>query len=97
MKYIDSELIDINACPASDGHRTNVRRYDLDWLRIIAFSILITFHVCLFFSHWQWFIKNNTITYSLNLPHVHAAVAHGFGVYALRSWDGVVAAVPFGR
>lgn len=35
------------------------RRYDLDWLRVIAFSILILFHTGMFFNTWEWHVKNN--------------------------------------
>jgi len=34
------------------------RRYDLDWLRVIAFSILILFHAGMMFNTWGWHIKN---------------------------------------
>ncbi|GAB3493729.1 hypothetical protein GCM10027341_09370 [Spirosoma knui] len=44
------------------------RRHDLDWLRVIAFGLLILFHAGLFFSHWDWFIKNNVVSYSINYP-----------------------------
>lgn len=48
----------------------SLRRYDLDWLRVIAFTLLIFFHTALFFSHWEWFLKNNVVSYSLNYPLV---------------------------
>jgi len=35
------------------------RRYDLDWLRVIAILILLFFHVGMFFTTWDWHIKNN--------------------------------------
>jgi len=34
------------------------RRYDLDWLRVIAFSLLILFHTGMMFVSWDWHIKN---------------------------------------
>lgn len=34
------------------------RRYDLDWLRVIAFTILILFHTGMMFNIWGWHIKN---------------------------------------
>ncbi|VXB58429.1 Glucan biosynthesis protein [Flavobacterium sp. 9AF] len=37
------------------------RRYDLDWLRVIAFGLLIFYHIGMFFVPWGWHIKNNTI------------------------------------
>ncbi|MFD2563196.1 acyltransferase family protein [Aquimarina rubra] len=39
-----------------------IRRYDLDWLRVIVFGLLIFYHVGMFFVPWGWHIKNN-ITY----------------------------------
>ena len=41
-----------------------MRRYDLDWLRVIVFGLLIFYHVGMFFvaPDWEWHIKNN-ITY----------------------------------
>ncbi|MVO10269.1 acyltransferase family protein [Flavobacterium sp. TP390] len=37
------------------------RRYDLDWLRVLAFSLLIFYHIGMFFVPWDWHIKNNII------------------------------------
>jgi hypothetical protein len=34
------------------------RRYDLDWLRVIAFALLMLFHTGMMFSTWDWHIKN---------------------------------------
>ncbi|MEM7081748.1 MAG: acyltransferase family protein [Pseudomonadota bacterium] len=43
-------------------HQMNVpvttRRYDLDWLRVIAFSLLILYHVGMFYVEWDWHIKS---------------------------------------
>ncbi|MGH2667038.1 acyltransferase family protein [Flavobacterium sp.] len=38
-----------------------MRRYDLDWLRVIVFGLLIFYHVGMFFvaPDWGWHIKNN--------------------------------------
>ncbi|MCF0061917.1 acyltransferase [Dyadobacter chenwenxiniae] len=51
-------------------HSANLpaRRYDLDWLRVIAFAILIFFHVGMFFNFWEWHIKNDVITHAIELP-----------------------------
>jgi len=46
----------------------SLRRDDLDWLRVIAFGILIFFHVGMFFSHWGWHIKNNVMTHDVEWP-----------------------------
>ena len=40
-----------------------MRRYDLDWLRVIVFGLLIFYHVGMFFvADWGYHIKNN-VTY----------------------------------
>ena len=39
----------------------NQRRYDLDWLRVLVFGLLIVYHVGMFFVPWDWHIKNNEI------------------------------------
>jgi peptidoglycan/LPS O-acetylase OafA/YrhL len=35
------------------------RRYDLDWLRIIAFGLLIFYHVGMFYVTWGWHVKSD--------------------------------------
>ena len=35
------------------------RRYDLDWLRIIAFAFLILYHVGMFYVTWDWHVKSS--------------------------------------
>ena len=37
------------------------RRFDIDWIRVIVFDILIIYHVGMFFVEWDWHIKNNEI------------------------------------
>jgi glucan biosynthesis protein C len=44
------------------------RRYDLDWLRVIVFGLLIFYHVGMFFVPWGWHIKNNEIYIWLKWP-----------------------------
>jgi len=34
------------------------RRYDLDWLRIIAFGLLILYHIGMFYVSWDWHVKS---------------------------------------
>lgn len=34
------------------------RRHDLDWLRIIAFAILIFYHIGMFYVSWDWHVKS---------------------------------------
>ncbi len=38
-----------------------IRRYDMDWLRVIVFGLLIFYHVGMFFVPWNFHIKNNII------------------------------------
>lgn len=35
-----------------------LRRFDLDWLRIIAFGLLILYHMGMFFVTWDWHVKS---------------------------------------
>lgn len=35
------------------------RRYDLDWLRIGAFALLILYHVGMFYVSWDWHVKSS--------------------------------------
>lgn len=42
------------------------RRYDLDWLRVLAFGILILYHVAMFYvAGWGWHIKSDTTSETL--------------------------------
>ena len=34
------------------------RRYDLDWLRVIAFGLLIFYHSGMFYVTWGWHVKS---------------------------------------
>lgn len=45
-----------------------IRRYDLDWLRVLVFGLLIFYHVGMFFVPWGWHIKNNVIYEWLRWP-----------------------------
>lgn len=47
-----------------------MRRYDIDWLRVIVFIILIFYHVGMFFIPWDWHIKNNVEYDLLKLPMI---------------------------
>ncbi|MBC7769793.1 MAG: acyltransferase family protein [Phycisphaerales bacterium] len=35
------------------------RRYDLDWLRIVAFGLLILYHCGMFYVTWDWHVKSS--------------------------------------
>ncbi len=45
-----------------------IRRYDIDWIRVIVFDILILYHVGMFFVPWGWHIKNDIIVEWLRFP-----------------------------
>ncbi len=45
-----------------------VRRYDIDWLRVLVFALLIFYHVGMFFIPWGWHIKNNEIGNEMRWP-----------------------------
>ncbi|MDQ2703903.1 MAG: acyltransferase family protein [Pseudomonadota bacterium] len=44
----------------SAGSSTNeaTRRYDLDWLRVFAFGVLIFYHVAMFYTTRDWYLKS---------------------------------------
>lgn len=41
-----------------------VRRYDLDWLRLIAIVILLFYHTGMWFNTWGWHVKNSELSRS---------------------------------
>jgi glucans biosynthesis protein C len=44
------------------------RQYFIDWIRVLAFAILIFYHSGMFFVPWGWHVKNNVIVESLTYP-----------------------------
>lgn len=36
------------------------RRHDLDWLRVIAFGLLLLYHVGMDYVTWDWHVKSPT-------------------------------------
>ena len=44
------------------------RRYDLDWLRVLAFALLILYHTGLVFVGWKFHIMSKTTSPALDLP-----------------------------
>ena len=44
--------------PIADPAVPPRRRHDLDWLRVIAFGLLIFYHVGMFYVTWGWHIKS---------------------------------------
>ncbi|WP_057938085.1 acyltransferase family protein [Algoriphagus resistens] len=47
---------------------TNNRRYDIDWIRVIVFDVLILYHIGMFFVPWDWELKNNELVEWLRWP-----------------------------
>jgi len=47
-----------------------IRRYDIDWIRVIVFDILIVFHVGMFFNTWDWHLKNNELVDWFKYPMI---------------------------
>jgi glucan biosynthesis protein C len=63
MTIVEASFRDVQ--PAADGPSIATRagdeasrRYDLDWLRIIAFAVLILYHVAMFYVSWDWYLKS---------------------------------------
>ena len=54
--------MDIHISKDEKSKGPNQHRYDIDYIRVIAFGILILYHVAVFFEPGSWHIKNN-ITY----------------------------------
>ncbi|GGD01739.1 acyltransferase family protein [Aquisalinus flavus] len=59
----------------SANTRTNARRYDLDWLRVIAFGVLIFYHIGMFYVTWDWHVKSP-----------HASTAPEFAMMLVNPW-----------
>jgi glucan biosynthesis protein C len=49
----------------SATHDLGERRYDLDWVRIGAFLLLILYHIGMYYVTWDWHVKS---------PHASAAI-----------------------
>lgn len=44
--------------PLASPAPTPARRYDLDWLRIVAFALLVFYHVGMVYVSWGWHVKS---------------------------------------
>jgi glucans biosynthesis protein C len=76
----------------------NDRRYDLDWLRIIAFGLLILYHCGMFYVTWEWHVKSSrasdaieplmllTSPWRLSLLFLVAGAASRFMVDKMSVW-----------
>ena len=73
-----------------------IRRYDLDWARVMVFGLLIIYHVGMFFVEWGWHVKNNELYTWLQWPMVFVNrwrlpilfVISGMGTYYALSYRG---------
>lgn len=58
--------------PVTTSHvpetKTAKRQYYIDWIRVLAFCILIFFHSGMFFVSWGWHVKNNEVNYIMEYP-----------------------------
>ncbi len=46
------------------------RKHDIDWIRVLAFDLLILYHVGMFFVPWDWHIKNDVVVDWLRWPMI---------------------------
>lgn len=50
--------------------KLSTRQHELDWLRVIAFGLLIPFHIGMFFNDSKWHIKNSVVWESIDIPMI---------------------------
>lgn len=74
------------------------RRYDLDWLRITAFGLLIFYHVGMFYVTWDWHVNSSRASaaieplmllsspWRLSLLFLVAGAASRFMLDKMRPW-----------
>ncbi|TPE45843.1 acyltransferase family protein [Pontibacter mangrovi] len=70
-------------------NQVKIRRYEFDWLRVLAFSLLIFYHTGMFFVSWEWHVKNNQLSESMEYPMLFLSqwrmslifLVSGVGVY----------------
>lgn len=43
------------------------RRYDIDWLRVLAMLMIFFFHIARFFNYEDWHVKNNRLDFGLSV------------------------------
>lgn len=43
------------------------RRYDIDWLRVLAVVLLIYFHTARIFNHEAFYVKNDVLSYGIDI------------------------------
>ena len=65
---IDSPTPAAARSPTPAHPTPTTRRYDLDWLRVLAFALLILYHTGLVFVGWKFHIMSHTTSPALELP-----------------------------
>jgi peptidoglycan/LPS O-acetylase OafA/YrhL len=60
-----------------DQEKNYQRRYELDWLRVLAVILVWVFHNIMTFRVGEWTISNNDVTYAANASEV---LLGGFGM-----------------
>lgn len=66
-----------------------IRRYEFDWLRVLAFALLIFYHTGMFFVSWEWHVKNRQLSQAIEWPMLFLSqwrmalifLVSGVGVY----------------
>ncbi len=66
-----------NGILSAESTTTFERRYDLDWLRIIATLLVFLFHCLRFFDLTDWHVKNNELDLTITIIQVFLS---GFGM-----------------
>ena len=61
--FLDERMVVRRLQPA--GSAASQRRYDLDWLRVFAFGMLIFYHVGMFYVTWDWHVKSRYASHTL--------------------------------
>ena len=46
---------------------TKERRYDIDWLRVLAMAVVFLFHCARFFDYGEWHVKNNRLDFGMTV------------------------------
>ena len=64
----DPYIIDtIFGRPAGKGAALSERRYELDWLRVLAVLLLIFFHSARVFDFGDFYVKNDTLSFGMEV------------------------------
>lgn len=72
MLYYLIQKYNIISCQSSANGRNselgnNERRYDIDWLRVLAMLMIFLFHSARFFNYEDWHVKNNQLDSGMSI------------------------------